>query len=162
MNDQPILVGVDFSDCGRAALDAAAQLAQDLDVELVLVHAFDPMRTAPALMGAAGSELMHESHAERAQEEAIALTRDWAERARAAGATVRTIAEDGDPQDLLLASIAAEGAGMLVVGTHGHKGFKRFVLGSVAESLVRACPIPVLVVPHHDKKDKKAKKAGKA
>ncbi len=152
MPSGPIVAGIDFSECGGAALDAATELAVALDVELVLVHAFSPERYVPALMGDAGSELMAEAHAERSQDEAIEFSQIWAERAREGGATVRTIAEDGDPKELLIQYASEEKASMIVVGTHGHKGFKRFVLGSVAEALVRDAGYRVLVVPKRSKK----------
>jgi nucleotide-binding universal stress UspA family protein len=37
-------------------------------------------------------------------------------------------------------------ADLLVMGTHGRRGFKRFILGSVAEETMRISPIPVLLV----------------
>ncbi len=40
-------------------------------------------------------------------------------------------------------------ADLLVMGTHGRRGFSHFLLGSVAENLVRIAPIPVLLVPAH-------------
>ncbi|WP_408458572.1 universal stress protein [Paraburkholderia fungorum] len=38
-------------------------------------------------------------------------------------------------------------AGLLVLGTHGRRGFKRLLLGSVAERVVRSASLPVLRVP---------------
>jgi len=42
---------------------------------------------------------------------------------------------------------AAKGHDVVVMGTHGRRGFERLVLGSDAEAVSRACPIPVLLVP---------------
>src|SRR5690606_39204333 len=46
-----------------------------------------------------------------------------------------------------IAQLAADlEADLVVVGTHGRRGFSRFLLGSVAEATVRLAPCPVLVV----------------
>ena len=41
---------------------------------------------------------------------------------------------------------AREKADLIVMGTHGHSGIKHVLLGSVAERVVRHCPVPVLTV----------------
>jgi len=48
--------------------------------------------------------------------------------------------------EALLEELTAMGADLLVVGTHGRKGVSHFLLGSVAEKLMRGAPCPVLVV----------------
>lgn len=146
----PIIVGVDFSECGRNALKAATKLASDLDTKLVLVHAYPPQRYVPALMGEAGAQIVAEHHAAVSQEEALEFSENYAAWARAEGADVETVAGDGDPVDLLLEEADKHEAGLIVVGTHGHQGFKHFVLGSVAETMVKRSARPVLVVPHKE------------
>lgn len=39
-------------------------------------------------------------------------------------------------------------ADLIVLGTHGHKGVERLLLGSVAEGVARLSSIPVLLIPH--------------
>jgi nucleotide-binding universal stress UspA family protein len=48
--------------------------------------------------------------------------------------------------DLILADAAKWGADLIVMGTHGRSGFLRMVVGSVAHAIVRASPVPVLLV----------------
>jgi nucleotide-binding universal stress UspA family protein len=52
-----------------------------------------------------------------------------------------------DPARAIGAHAAEIGAALVVMGTHGRRGFDRFVLGSVAELVLRRAPCPVLVVP---------------
>ena len=52
----------------------------------------------------------------------------------------------GDPRDLVVKVAAEKKAGLIVVGTHGRRGLRRALLGSVAESVVRDAACPVLVV----------------
>jgi len=53
----------------------------------------------------------------------------------------------GGPREEILNHIAATGPDLVVMGTHGLSGFERFLLGSVAEAVVRACRTSVLVIP---------------
>ncbi|MBI5523559.1 MAG: universal stress protein [Desulfarculus sp.] len=55
----------------------------------------------------------------------------------------------GDPVEKILAYAQAQGIDLIVVGTHGHKGLKHAILGSVAENLVRRSPVPVLTINPH-------------
>lgn len=58
--------------------------------------------------------------------------------------TLRT--EEGSPADVVLKIIKEEEIDLVVVGTSGKHGLDRFLLGSVAENVVRASVCPVLVV----------------
>ncbi len=52
----------------------------------------------------------------------------------------------GFPSDLILDEAHKNVADLIVMGTHGRRGFSRFVSGSVAESILRHAPCPVLTV----------------
>jgi nucleotide-binding universal stress UspA family protein len=54
--------------------------------------------------------------------------------------------EDGSPADVVLKTIKEEEIDLVVVGTSGKHGLDRFLLGSVAENVVRSSICPVLVV----------------
>lgn len=54
--------------------------------------------------------------------------------------------EEGDPVQLILAQCAC--ADMVIMGTHGRHGLRRWMLGSVAEAMIKSVKIPVLVVRH--------------
>ena len=61
---------------------------------------------------------------------------------------VRAIQRQGEPVDEILRTSAALDCDLIVMGTHGHTGVQRLLLGSVAESVLRRSLTPVLVVPH--------------
>lgn len=144
-----LLVAVDFSAVGRAALDAAIALARDLRARLVLVHAFQRAFMAPELApGIAARVQDQESKVEEA--DAIDLSTDYASVARAAGLTVETETAEGDVAAVVVEAARRHDATLIVVGTHGRTGVKRLVLGSTAEVVVRHADRPVLVVPHKD------------
>lgn len=59
---------------------------------------------------------------------------------------VATIVRRGSPRQVILDVADEIAADLIVMGTHGRSGFKRWVLGSVAEHVVRNSQIPVMVV----------------
>jgi nucleotide-binding universal stress UspA family protein len=63
---------------------------------------------------------------------------------REQGRDVDTLVAFGNPAEQILALAAA--ADLVVMGSHGHGGVKRFVLGSVADEVARHAPVPVLIV----------------
>jgi nucleotide-binding universal stress UspA family protein len=62
------------------------------------------------------------------------------------GIAVTTVAPDGDPASRLLSLVNDEKYDLVVMATHGRTGITRWMLGSVAERLVEASYIPVLLV----------------
>ena len=141
-----ILVAVDFSPCGQHALQAATRLARDLGAAIRIVHAFEPNPRAPVMAGLGYRELFEELAAELETEEAMQLS-TWAQEARASGIDVETEARPGREADVILGAAEAEDVFMLVLGTHGRSGFKKLLLGSVAQEVLRRSSKPVLVVP---------------
>lgn len=134
------MVAVDFSKPSRKAFDAAVGMAKDLDATLVLVHAVEPVPRGGKRdpIGQAKAEV------DAAEWEELCST--WAQSARKS-VDVETVAKEGKPADVVLAVVTERKAGMVVVGSHGRTGVKRAVLGSVAEAIVRASKVPVVVVP---------------
>jgi len=52
----------------------------------------------------------------------------------------------GDPALTILKTIESESIDMVIMGSHGHKGLKDIIFGSVAENVMKKSPVPVLVV----------------
>ena len=66
--------------------------------------------------------------------------------ALAAGIEVQTAVRLGDIDEQLKVAIDKSNADLVIMGTHGRRGFERWFLGSVTEGLLRHCPIPVLTL----------------
>jgi nucleotide-binding universal stress UspA family protein len=143
-----ILVPLDGSNLAEAALGPAADLARLWDAELALVQAVYPLNLAadPAfpLTGGYDSELT-----EMQRETAAGYVRTLSEALRARGIRASGVALSGQaPVPQCLIELAAPGRVSLVaIATHGRGGFRRLVLGSVSDKLVRAAEVPVLVIP---------------
>jgi len=69
------------------------------------------------------------------------------ERAKEAGVeSVRASIARGRPHRAIEQYVEDEDVDLVVMGTHGRTGIERYLLGSVAEKVVRTCPVPVLTV----------------
>ena len=58
----------------------------------------------------------------------------------------KTMVVAGDPSEEVLNYISEHGIDLVVMGTHGRKGLDKIIFGSVAERVVKAAPVPVMVV----------------
>jgi nucleotide-binding universal stress UspA family protein len=139
-----ILVGTDFSPPSRAALDWAVDLARALGARVVVAHVFDL-----PLVGLPDAALLVDARtAGKLIDEAQAALDAEAARVRGHDVAIDTMLRQGDAR-ALLADLAAEAhAGLLVVGSHGRRGLRRALVGSVAESVSRAATTPVAIVRH--------------
>jgi nucleotide-binding universal stress UspA family protein len=75
-----------------------------------------------------------------------ALLTQTAQALRNAGFQVTTAMEEGSPKSVILDIAAKWPADLIVMGSHGRKGFERFLLGSVSEAVVRHAPCSVQIV----------------
>ncbi len=141
-----IVVGYDLSEQSDQAVDRAAAIAAQHQAKLLLVHAQgdETVSTNLATQNVMVSELEQMNAAVRAEETRVLDTTLGQVRER--GVTVESVIRAG-PADEILAQVADEyGADLIVVGTHGRTGLSRFLLGSVAASVIRHARCDVLVV----------------
>ena len=135
---QIVLVGVDFGDASARAVALAGVVASAFHARLRALHAerFEP----PPYFTV---EQIERLEAERRTAQARAADQLVAFAAEASACTVEPAIADEPPVEALLEAAAA--ADLIVLGTHGRRGPGRWWLGSVAERVVGAAPIPVLV-----------------
>ena len=86
------------------------------------------------------------THAQ-ARQATTAYLEKQAERLREQGITVETAVRLGNPAEEILEQTMARQAEVIVMSTHGRSGLARWALGSVAERVARAAPVPVLLMP---------------
>jgi nucleotide-binding universal stress UspA family protein len=137
-----ILVPIDFSDGSNRAISQAVQLAGALGASLELFHAYQLPVFALPDSSVTVSPTYVADLTDRAQKE---LDRQR-ERLAAEGLDVSTRLVEGNPADAIVERANALHALMVVIGTHGRSGFRRFLLGSTAERVVRTSTVPVLTV----------------
>lgn len=83
---------------------------------------------------------------ETLEDDGVTFTKSVADIARDADLEVVTEIRWGDPSASILAYAVENDIDLIVMGTHGRTGFERYLLGSVAERVVRLAPMPVLAV----------------
>ncbi|WP_396333418.1 universal stress protein [Burkholderia anthina] len=142
-----ILVALDGSDTSSRALDAALNLASETGARLTPVYVVDFLVPAYDTYGYDPSILI-----DAFREEGLRVTEDAARRMKArdvAGTPrISNVEPAGEDIPQRIVSLADEiAADLIVIGTHGRRGFRRLVLGSVAERVLRHATCPVLMIP---------------
>ena len=69
----------------------------------------------------------------------------------AQGVDCEHLLKQGIPKDIILAHAEQKNAGYIVMGSHGRSGMYDVFIGSLTKELTKLSPIPVLVVPCHEK-----------
>ncbi len=136
-----ILVATDFSHDSDSALDLAVALASKLDAKIHLLNIIGlPISGLAGAWDAGLGALLAGS-----QHELDRLASSHASEA-SFGPTLLKVANAREVYDLIDTTATEVAADLIVMGTHGRTGVARLLHGSVAESVVRTAPCPVLLV----------------
>ena len=135
-----ILVSLDGSPTSESALRLAESICRSKQASLLLARITDPLAAvAPGTMPSLSLRLdEHLQEAAGAYLESI--------RARLEDIPVRLHNLLGSPREALPQLAAQEKVDLIVMSSHGRSGFARWLLGSVAESVLRQSPCPLLLV----------------
>lgn len=137
-----ILCPVDFSEESREALRWAAALAQRLSGSLTVLNAAEPL-LVEAARARFGFDLVH-AEIEPALREFVRTT--WP--GQAAGPSIAAMeVRAGHSADVILDAAARGNCDLIVMGTHGLGGVRKWLLGSTTERVLRRTLKPVLAVP---------------
>ena len=129
-----IICPVDFSESSVRALAYAAALARWYDAQLTVLHVvptFEAMQVRGDLVEPI--RVVTPMPREQVLDE---MSRSLNLAALSSLAT--PIAESGDPQATIIEQALSKKADLIVMGTHGRRGFKRLLLGSVTEAVLRS------------------------
>jgi nucleotide-binding universal stress UspA family protein len=132
-----VVIATDGSESGRRAVDAALDLAATFDAAVHALYVVDAGRVD------ALPEDVHEEVRRALDEQAdesLAAVRESTDRA------VTVAVREGRPAAEITAYAREVDASLVATGTRGRDGEHSFLLGSVAEAVVRTCPVPVLTV----------------
>jgi universal stress protein A len=140
-----ILVPTDFSEAADVALAYAADLAAQLDATIHLVHSISVPTMGLPEVGVAYAALTMESATKAAQGELDDRIARYRDRVTLAPPRI----EIGDARDVIDNVAKRIEADLIVMGTHGRRGVRRVLIGSVAEAVVRSAPCPVLTMRAH-------------
>jgi universal stress protein A len=130
-----ILCPVDFDINSIAALEIAAELARERKAVLDVLHVV-PIPLGPEVA------IPFDKLEGRARKRLELLIRRKLDSKLRCALHVRT----GEPANEVIHLAEETGADLIVMATHGRTGLSRLVLGSVAETVVREAPCPVLTI----------------
>jgi nucleotide-binding universal stress UspA family protein len=136
-----LVVATDLGECSQGAVDVATQLAVESGAALTLVHVME----VPAYAYAGAPEQVVDLFTPL-REAAEAGLNEALTAVKAKLPAADAVLSRGTAWSELLEIARQKGADLIVLGTHGHQGVARVVLGSVAEKVVRMSPVPVLTV----------------
>jgi nucleotide-binding universal stress UspA family protein len=140
-----IMVGTDGSETAAKAVGAAADIARSLGSELHIVSAFRPGSAAAGMAAAAGAPLVDTGVHHAMLEEAAKQVSEKAVETFGQGVNAHAHWIPGDAVDVILDTAVGVGADLIVVGSKGMRGARRYI-GSVPNSVAHSAPCDVLVV----------------
>lgn len=140
-----ILVPTDLSEGGEQALDYACELARTLGATVHVLNVIGISALGVPELGVAMTSSMIDSLVEDNQAALDALVA----RKRSLAPIGQVLLRTGDARDVINHTASELGADLIVMSTHGRRGVSRALLGSVAETVVRTAPCPVLSVRLH-------------
>ena len=133
-----ILCPVDFDDNSMEALDTAANLARESNGTVFVLH------VVPIIVEPTGMPIYMDLY--KGQEEAARAKLLEIAHKRLGGIKSELLIHTGEPAGSILNAEKRIDADVVVMATHGRRGFKRFLLGSIAEVVLRESTCPVLTV----------------
>ena len=138
---QNILVPTDGSEYSELALPHAITIAKATGAKITALYVVDTSAFAGIPTGGIW-ENMRKLLLEEG-ERAVAHVKEMAEKE---GIKTTTLVEEGAPAEKIVDVAQKRDVDVIVMGTAGKTGFNRFLLGSVAERVVRGAPCPVMVI----------------
>jgi nucleotide-binding universal stress UspA family protein len=145
-----ILVPLDGSDTAEQSLPEAARLAKAAGLPVILLQVINPsLEYSMVGQGVAPitPELYNEVEADFTAQANEALDRGAEKLGEVKGGITKTVLQGGTVESLKHYS---EPGDLIVMTSHGRTGFRRFLLGSVAQSIINERVAPVVLVPAKD------------
>jgi nucleotide-binding universal stress UspA family protein len=142
-----VLVATDGSEYSQRALGRLGEFLPARTESVLLVNV-SPNPTAGAVGLVGPPYIDYAALADQLRAEGQQILEKGAEAIAAQGYQVRQVFREGDPATEILELAQSEGVGLIVVGSHGRTGMRRFLLGSVSDKITTHAPCSVLVIKH--------------
>ena len=137
-----MLVPLDGSELAEVVLPYARELAGRLDLELRLLHVCEPDSATSEFMCRA--YIMHVAEMARMQSREVQMKTGATSRVKTVDAIGKVVT--GHPAEEIIHYASENNIDLILMGTHGRSGVKRWVLGSVADKVLRVSHIPIWLV----------------
>jgi len=146
---QKVLVPLDGSEFAEHALHAVYELVRRDDVMIRLLRVPEIVAYPSTMYGAASYEAV-DAYMTAMQTESEEYLKGIAERLQDRQGQVSWELRDGATSAAILEAANEFGADLIAMASHGRTGFRRFLLGSVAEQVLHESHVPVMLVGPHD------------
>jgi nucleotide-binding universal stress UspA family protein len=140
MNFRTILVPTDFSELSQTALGYGAKLAHDYGGQIIILHAVETLGPENVTYGEAVSQIQPDGYRQRLWEDLRQI------KSPIPDVKVDYILSEEDPATAIVHTADERRCDLIVMASHGRRGFRRLLMGSVADAVVRKAQCPVLVV----------------
>jgi nucleotide-binding universal stress UspA family protein len=141
-----MLVPLDGSKLAESVLSAAAKIATNLALEIVLFHTytnpFSPFVSGSGPYAVNVDELMN--HVREKAGAYLEATR--AELSKQGSGKISCVLQEGDAAEKIVATAKGRPEALILICSHGRSGLKRRVIGSVTETVVRHSRNPMLIL----------------
>jgi nucleotide-binding universal stress UspA family protein len=146
--DRPVLIAYDGSDQAQAAIALAGRNLRT-PRGAVVVSVFEPLGAIP-FWGVPVARVPP-MFIQEAEEAAKKVSEEGAELARKAGFDATPAVVQGSPVwERIVEAARSEGAGIIVIGSHGRSGVSYAAMGSVATAVAHHATVPVLIARAED------------
>ena len=142
-----VLIATDGSEYSQRALSRMGEFLPPKTSEVLLLMVI-PNPNAGALGMIGPPYVDYAALADQLRSEAQEVLTKGAAALESQGFTPRVIYREGDPSTEILDVAQQEDVGLIVVGSHGRTGVRRFLLGSVSARVTTHAPCSVLVIKH--------------
>ncbi len=140
---QKILIPIDFTENAKNAVDYAFQFADIYKAEVTLIHVINPAHFA----NAAGHGIYMNVDTGQFEENAKKLLVEVAKKHQSNKIKINTKTGIGYVPEQVIAEAEKNEIDLIILGTHGTRGFEEFFLGSNAQRIISTATTPVLSIP---------------
>lgn len=143
---QHVLISTDGSEIAQKGVDHGLDLAKAAGARATIIAVIDTTFPYIAEAGGVNAAMYHE-YATVQRDTAERILAAAGDQARSLGVEAETICvQDVPPAQAIVETAQARGCDVIAMSSHGRRGLRRMILGSVAAEVLATSPVPVLVV----------------